>query len=539
MKKLFSLTLVLALCLGLLAGCGGSSAPASTGGSESAAPADGGQSEPRVLNIALSGQPEHLDVAMSSMDIASEVVFISVFEKLVAFTADSQVIPELAESWDVSDDNTVYTYHLRQGVKFHNGEEMKAADVVASMNRWIEAATNAKNLVGDARFTALDDYTVEIRMETGTLYLNEMIAGLGQQAAIMPASVIDAVGAGELVKDYIGTGPYAFDEWKADQYIRLVAFGDYQPYGKPGDYSGWGGCKTAWYDEVYFYFPGDNATVVSGIQTGEYDLCDQISGDDYDTFDGDSAFTIFSAEAEEPMLIFNKAQGVGADPTVRQAVQAVVNCGDLLQAAYGREDLYNLYSSYMFKDSATWYTEAGSDKYNQGSADAAKALFAQAGWTDDQVFRILVNNSSPGYVAEAQVIQEELRAIGVKCEVLSYDSASYSDTRNNHPESWDAFITGFGPKVLPNMNLYLSTGWPAEGTGCVDERIQGDLAAIATGTDIAAAQKTWEDLQRYMYEEYVPVVKFGSTFMSGVCRSDITGAFIKERLVWIDVKPVG
>ena len=178
MKKILSLTLVLTLCLALLTGCGGSSAASTeaagseTAASEAAAPA---AAEPKTLNIALSGQPEHLDVAMSSMDIASEVVFISVFEKLVAFDSESRVIPELAESWELTDENRVYTYHLRHGVKFHNGEEMKAADVVASMNRWIDAAANARGLVGDARFTAVDDYTVEIRLETGTLYLNEMI----------------------------------------------------------------------------------------------------------------------------------------------------------------------------------------------------------------------------------------------------------------------------------------------------------------------------------------------------------------------------
>ena len=536
MKKLLSMTLILALCLGLLAGCGGSSGAASTDSDAPAQSAASGETkaEAKTLSIALSGQPEHLDVAMSSMDIASEVVFISVFEKLVAFNEQSQVIPELAESWDVSDDNTVYTYHLRQGVKFHNGEEMKAADVVASMNRWIDAAANAANLVGEARFTAVDDYTVEIRMETGTLYLNEMIAGLGQQAAIMPASVINAVGEGELVQDYIGTGPYCYDEWRADQYIKLKAFDGYQPYGAEGDYSGWGGHKTAWYDEVYFYFPGDPGAVVAGVQTGEYDMCDQIGGDQYDLFADSSEFTIFSAEAEMPMLIFNKSQGAGSDPVVRQAVQAVINCDDLLYAAYGSRDLYTLYPSYMFADSATWYTDAGGEKYNQADPEAAKALFAKAGWSDGDVFRILVNNSSSGYVAEAQVIQEELRAIGINCEVLSYDSASYSDVRNNHPESWDAFITGFGPKVLPGMNLFLSASWAG---WCTDERVQNDLSAISSGTELAAAQETWRELQRYMYEEYVPVVKFGTTQLGGVCSPDITGAFIKERLVWIDAHP--
>lgn len=536
MKKQLSVLLILALCLAILSGCGGSSSSSGTSATAAPTETDGSAeaAKPKVLNIALSGQPEHLDVAMTSQDNASKVVFLSVYEKLVAFNGENRVIPELAESWELTDGNTLYTYHLRKGVKFHNGQEMKAADVVASMNRWIDNAGNAQTLTGDARFTAVDDYTVEIRLATGTLYLNEMIAGLGQQAVIMPAGVIEAVGDGELVKEYIGTGPYFFDEWRADQYIRLKAYADYQPYGTPGDYAGWGGYKTAWYDEVYFYFPGDNSTVVNGMQTGEYDIVDDITGDNYSIFDGNDEFTIFSDESAMPMLIFNKSQGVASDAAVRRAVLAVVNCDEVLYASMGNRDLYKLYSSYMFESSGTWYSEAGGDKYNQADPETAKALFAQAGWTDGDVFRLLVNTDSSEFYYQAQVIQEELRSIGINCELVEKDEASFFDTRNKHPEDWDAFITDFGPKVLPGMNLFLSATWAGWSD---DERLQSGLASIAADDDLASAQATWNELQRYMYEEYVPVVKFGTTQLSGVCRSDLTGAFIKERLVWIDVHP--
>ena len=188
----------------------------------------------------------------------------------------------------------------------------------------------------------------------------------------------------------------------------------------------------------------------------------------------------------------------------------------------------------MFESSANWYTEAGSDKFNQNDPEAAKALFDEAGWTDGDVFRILVRTDVSDFYAQAQVIQEELRGIGVQCDLVAYDASSYSDVRNNHPESWDAFITSFGPKVLPNMNLFLSATWAG---WCADERIQGDLSAITTDTDLDSARQTWEELQAYMYEEFVPVVKFSTTQLSGVSSSDITGAFIKERLVWIDAHP--
>ena len=235
------------------------------------------------------------------------------------------------------------------------------------------------------------------------------------------------------------------------------------------------------------------------------------------------------------MLIFNKSQGVASDAAVRRAVQAAVNCEDVLFSSYGNPDLYKVYSSYMFESSALWYTDAGGECYNQGDPEAARALFDAAGWSDTDVFRILVRTDSSNSYAQAQVIQEELRAIGVNCELVACDAASYSDTRNNHPESWDAFITSFGPKVLPNMNLFLSASWAG---WCADERIQGDLAAIASDTDLDSARATWEALQRYMYEDFVPVVKFGTTQLSGVCRSSVTGALIKERLVWIDARPV-
>ena len=524
MKKTISLVLACLLCVALFAGCSNGS---SSGGSDAAAA--------KVLTIAIDGEPNSLDCVMDTDDKVSEVVYGSVFEKLVAFTAEDEVIPELAESFEISDDHTVYTYKLRTDVKFHNGEPMTADDVVASMNRWIDNAENAQSLVGDARFEKVDDATVQIKLEKGTLYLNEMIAGLGQQAAIMPASVIEGLDEGGIIQEYIGTGPYKYEDWLPDQYIKLVANPDYVPYGTEGDYSGWGGYKTAYYDEVFFYFPGDPSTMVDGPRTGEYDMINVVGADQYSVFDGDDAYTMFSAETEQQMLIFNKEQGVASNAKVRQAVQAVINAEDLLYAAKGNEELYNTYSSYMFKQSANWYTEAGQEFYNQNDPETAKKLFEEAGWQDTDTFRILVDSDANDYYAEAQVIQEELRGIGINCDVLAYDSDTYRDVRNNKPGEWDAFITGFGPKVLPNMNLYLSASWAGK---CADERVQSDLAAIAAESELSEAQQIWNDLQQYMYEEYVPVVLFGTTQRVGVHTSDLTGAIMKERMVWVDVHPV-
>ena len=228
------------------------------------APAAPVSDEPTELHFAMAVVPTNLDVVMNTADDAAEVAVGPIFEQLVAMNKQYEPVPELATDWVMSEDATTYTYHLRQGILFHNGEEMKAADVVASMNRWLDNAANAQSLTGDARFYEVDEYTVEIKMAVGSPYLNLMIGGLGQHAAIMPASVVEDVDAETgLIKEYIGTGPYKLDRWVENQYIKLVRNEEYQPYGVEGDYSGWAGYKHAYIDTVYFDFVADANTIVA------------------------------------------------------------------------------------------------------------------------------------------------------------------------------------------------------------------------------------------------------------------------------------
>lgn len=520
MKKTIALLLSAALIVALAAGCGGEKTDAPSGSAEL----------DRTLNVA-TAPPSNLDIQLNSSGDAAKVADCSIFEQLVALNSKGEVVNELCEECIISEDATTYTYKLRKGVKFHNGEEMKAADVVASMNRWIDNASNAQSLVGDARFYEVDEYTAEIKMAQGTAYLNQMIGGLGQHAVIMPASIISATAAGEPVAEYIGTGPYKYAEWKADQYIKLVKYEDYVPYGTEGDFSGYVGYKRATFDEVYFYFCADNATISAGIQTGEYDISENLELDDIATFEGNSDFVVNMTENEMPMLIFNKKGTYGGKQLVRQAIQAALDCNKIMYSSYGSEDNYSLYSCYMFESSGVWYTEAGSEFYNQADTAKAKELFAQAGWTDNDTFRLLVANDDMAFYTQAQAIQAQLKEMGINCELMAHDWSTFVDIRNNQPEKYDAFITSFSSKVLPNMNLFLSATWAG---WCEDARVQDDLASIAADTNLEHAAQTWEALQQYMYEEYVPVVKFGNNMGVVIQSSKLTDVSVMENLVWVN-----
>lgn len=544
-RKMLAMLLALCTLALLLAGCASSAptaeptaAPAEAADATDAPEAteEAAESDKEYkdeLHIAMGSEPTNLDVTANTATVATEVAYGTIFEALVAMDESYGPVPELAESWEISEDSTEYTWHLRQGVKFHNGQEMTAEDAAASLNRWLASAGNAQTMIGEATFEAADAYTVTLKMQQPCAYVNELMAGLGQRAVVMPKSVLDALDETGIVTEYIGTGPYKFAEWVEHQYIHITRNDDYQPYGTEGEFNGWSGYKTAAIKDIYFDIVSDAATIVAGMQTGEYDATTDITADNIALFQDNPDFVVDSQECEMAFLIFNKKEGLGANEKMRQAVQAAVNAEDVMKGVYGDEEFYSLYSSYIFSNIGDWYTDAGSEFYNQNDPARCAELLAEAGYTADQPFRILVASDSEDFYSMAVIIQNQLQNAGITAEILSYDWATFVSVRNEQPENYDAFITSFSPKILPTMNLYLSSTW----AGWVsDERILGDLASISSDTSKDNAVATWVALQQYMYETSVPVVKFGSTKTFMVASSKVEGIELFEHIVYTNAK---
>lgn len=153
-KRIISVFLS-AVCLLSMTGCADSS------GSESAA-----KTYKDTIHYAVSQEAPSLDLMKNSSLIARTICNGTVFEKLVTLNSQSEPVPELAESVDVNADSTEFIFHLRKGVKFHDGSEMTSKDVVASMNRWFDSFSTAANVVNGARFEAVDDYTCKISLSS-------------------------------------------------------------------------------------------------------------------------------------------------------------------------------------------------------------------------------------------------------------------------------------------------------------------------------------------------------------------------------------
>ena len=470
------------------------------------------------LHIAFSDVPDTLDLTNTSSDSAANIMLGSVFETLVALNEDYEVVPQLADSYEVSEDATTYTYHLRENMTFHNGEVMDADDVVASMNRWLDNFSTANIYVNGARFDKVDDKTVEIVMPKPYLYLNELIATAAQNPLICPASVIETSvdATTNNLTEFIGTGPYKFEEWAADQYIKLVKYDDYVPYG--GETSGWSGMREAKTPVVYWDIVTDQTTAIAGIQSGEYDMVAALSGDNYEQFATDDAFKTFTWLDGDMVMIFNKKEGIATDATFRRAINAALNMEDICAAAFGNSDFYTIQSSYMSAQTSPWYSLEGSEYYNAADAETAQKLLEECGYNGEE-FRLLVASDQADFYNAAIVIEQELKAIGVNVTLETVDWATYL-TYSADPTMFDAFITSFSVKPIPTLITYLSATWNG---WCEDSVIQDGFAEINAATNLDDAVATWNQVQKYCYEEGMPVSKLGDKYIYCVTSSKVDG----------------
>jgi len=178
-----------------------------------------------ILREATIGEPPPLDVMLTTADVAA-VIGRHIFETLYAFDSTYNQRPLLAESERVEDGGKTIVIKLREGVLFHNGKEMTATDVVASMKRWGEFGARGKLLMGNAvSVEATGKYQVTLKLSAPNGAWKTLVADVNGGLAIYPEEIVSKAGAQPIEqKDYIGTGPYKFKEWRPNRYVELEKF---------------------------------------------------------------------------------------------------------------------------------------------------------------------------------------------------------------------------------------------------------------------------------------------------------------------------
>ena len=453
-----------------------------------------------TLKVATIGEPPNLDVMTLPADLVT-MIGQHIFEQLFAFDEKYDVKPMLAQAYSVSADGKTYTVQLRQGVKFHNGQDMTSADVVASLTRWTRVSSRGKIVSNSLESIAAPDAnSVVIKLKTPFAPLLSFLAFQNTAAAIMPKAIIEKFGD-KVATEYVGTGPYRFEDWRPDFRIRLARYAGYAA--RTDAPSGFAGKKTAYLDAVEFYPVTEAGARIAGVETGDYQYAYTVSKEAYPRLSKNAnLMTLVISPGQWGWLIFNKKQGIAANQGVRQAALAALNMEPILRAAYGLTDFYQLEPSYYPKGTA-WYSAAGAKYYNQKDPALAKQLLAKAGYKNEPL-RIICTKEYEYMYNIGVTAAAQLKEAGFNVDLQVFDWATVLDRRGK-PDMYDAFVTGHGFVPDPSLITILSPQYP----GWWDSPAKNDLLAKLNSTTQPAARKQiWDKLQELVYTE-VPAIRVG------------------------------
>jgi peptide/nickel transport system substrate-binding protein len=497
-KTMYSLFMLI-LASFLVIGCsqqGSSESSGEKGASEEKS------NEATEIRVAINAQPTSLDPHMTTASMTS-AISRNIFETLVTLNSNYEPVPMLAESVEVSEDQLTYTFALRQGVKFHNGKELKAEDAVASMTHWLEKSSIAQKSLGEgAVFTAKDDYTVVLQLkEVSTGVLNAMSTAK-QLAAIYPKEVIENADDSGKLTEFIGTGPFKFEEWKQDQYIHLTKFEDY--VGTDASPDGMSGSKNPKVKDLYFDVVTDPTTRLSGLQTGLYHIAMSIQPEHYEQVKNDKNVQTIMDQRSYLILNFNKKEGPLANVKLRQAISAALDLNSIMFGAFGNEDLYDIFPGFMKQDQK-FYSEAASEHYNQNDPELAKKLLKEAGYNGEEIV-LMTSRDYDHFYQSATIIQQQLQEIGMNIKLDVYDWPTFLDLENKS-DSWHMETTGYTTWITPAENIIFnsnSPGWTS------DPALDDIITSIKSSSTDDELQTQYDKLHEFLLRDYVPGVKIGN-----------------------------
>lgn len=478
-----------------------------------------------ILRFATIGEPPSLDQQVLTSDLATTIAQ-HLFEGLYTFNAAYAPVPMLAKGEKISKGGKIIDIELRKDVVFHNGKKLTSKDVVASLERWGKHGARGK-LIFDHVKSVKAKGKYGVRLEFNKVFgpWKSLFAMINGGPVIYPSEIAANAGKKPLdIKNYIGTGPYKMGEWKANRYLEVLRFDNYSSLKTPSD--GYAGKRTALFEKIHFVPVPDVNTRVSGVQAGEYDYAEQISGDLFAQLKKDPNVKVVVNQGAIFGLVFlNSKHGLLKENyALRRAVLAAIDMEPALKAAIGDDDLWEANGSFMPTESV-WYSEQGQESYSQGDPEKSKQLAKAAGY-NGEIINFMVSTNYIHHYDTAVVMVKQLLDAGFKVDLKVYDWATLISKRGD-PTQWDMFFTHHGFAPDPILISVLSDDYPGWWTTDKKTKLVNDFVNT---TNHQKRKETWGKLQKLMYEE-VPTMKTGNIFTYNIASPKLKG-IKKSSLVW-------
>jgi len=470
MKKLLSTMLILILSFILLSAASGIPLFADE-------PKYGG-----TLTVGIEAEPPLLDPHFITSNLVFSLIGLFADHLWIWDREFKEFVPRVAESWKWIDDTNLKVY-VRQGVKFHNGREVKAEDIKYSIDRILDpktASPSAAFLEPIKKVTVDSEYSLTITLKYPWYGLQDALARHG---AIVPKEIVEKYG--DLKTHPVGCGPFVFESWKPGLQMKFKRFDDYYIKDKP------------YLDEIIIRFMPEYSTAKSALLRGEIDLINWPDSADVDSLKANPDLELFFYNVNAIMYICINTKSKPLDnPLVRKAIALATDrnaYNDALYRGMGKPTCVPIPSSQPYYKKEWEYKR---------DIEKAKKLLAEAGYPNGFKIRILALKGAEEIMGE--VLQANLADIGIEGEITIKEiPAALEDIFVK--EDFDLGV--LGDVISPDPNFFLTnymvpTGGAAGATGRWNNPRVQELIEKGRGTlDMNERVKIYQEIYDIILEE--------------------------------------
>lgn len=485
-------------------------------GSEMAGAQSGG-----TLRVAFQNEWAGLDPHTVS-SYSSYQILNNVLEGLTTFDDELNLQPALAESWEQSEDGLTWTFHLREGVLFHNGREMTADDVKWSFERLIDPATGAGNAgrVGPAetQIEVIDDYTVAITHPEPFGIFPQSI-GFDKSTGIVAQESLEDDGT---ISIPIGTGPFKITDVQGTTRLVLERHQDYWQDGLP------------YLDEIIIEPIPDDTVRETALRSGEVDWILAIAPQSFESLSNEEGITVSTApQLSYDYIGMNLTREPFDDVRVRQAIALAINRDELCQAGF-----FGLCETIQgpVGSGSPWYFDYA--PYGQ-DLERARQLLVDAGYPDGFEMELLPTTQYGETVRAAQVLQQQLAEIGIDATINAPEWSEWLELEGNF--MYDAYICNWNGLIDADQYYYLQhrSDQVFNFTGYSNSEFDELVDQGRSMSDFDARYEIYEQANQilvddapyiYMYNKQ-EIRAFGDHVMGFVVRPDQANNFWT---VWLD-----
>ena len=417
-----------------------------------------------------------------------------VYDTLFATDETFTVRPQMVSEWQTAPDGLTWTFHLRDGLRFHDGEAVGAQDCIASVERWSKRDAFGQTLATFVEgYQADDARTFSIRLKQPFPLLPEALGKLSSNVPFIMPERIAAADATKPIADPTGSGPWRFErsQWVPGQNAIYTRFADYRPREEAPSWAAGG--KVAKIDRIEWLAATEPAAAVGAMLQGEVDWYEQPPIDLVPVL-AKAGMAIRNVPLGLILLMrFNHTQPPFNNPGVRRAVMMAMQQDDYMQAVVGSPDYYREAKTF-FTPGTPMSSGAGGTEAMRADLSRAKAMLRDAGYKNETVV-LLAPADQPIAYNQSLVTQQLLQQLGMTVDLVSTDWGSFIGRRANRGAvgagGWSVFHTLWsGADVLnPALHPLIRANGSAAWFGWPEDAELEELRSRWIATADAAEQK--------------------------------------------------